>query len=120
MGNIKAYFIALCIVVGTVGQCLAHTGKIIREACQIALQDDRSNPTLDDALKAGTCFGFVAAIFSLGSDLAEPDRFCTPNGVDEQQAMRVLVKYLNEHPELTHESAVRLSLQAFKEAWPCR
>jgi hypothetical protein len=122
MGNTKAYFIALCIVVATVGQCFAElTGNQMREGCQLSVdRRPNVNVTLNDALKSGTCEGFVYAMGALGGLLAEPDRFCHPYGVDVEQGERVLLKYLNEHPELTHEDAVLLSLQAFKAAWPCQ
>jgi hypothetical protein len=120
MGNTKAYFIALCIVVATVGQCYAQVdGNKIREACQISVQDDPPIITLNDARKSGFCLGFVDAILGLGNDLAEPDRFCLPNGVTLERAIRVLVKYLDEHPERTSEDALTLSLRVFKAAWPC-
>jgi hypothetical protein len=119
MGNTKAYFIALCIVVGTVGQCFAVTGNQMREGCQISVDRPNVNVTLNDAVKGGTCEGFVYAIGAPGGLLGEPDRFCHPYGVDVEQAERVLLKYLNEHPEQTHEDAVLPALQAFKLAWPC-
>jgi hypothetical protein len=125
MGIKRVCFAALCISVVTVGQCFAQrTGETFREACQFGLQqDDIANITLSEALAVGGCIGFVKAIVSLGSDLAERDRFCPPNGVDTEQAIRVLVKYLNEHPEIvemTPEDPVMLSLRAFKAAWPCQ
>ena len=120
MGIKQVCFAALCIVVASVGQCLAQaTGNQIREGCQIGLQDDHSI-TLIDARKSGFCLGFVDAIIILGNELAEPDRFCLPKGVTLEQAIHVLLKYLNEHPDLTHEDAVTLALWAFKAAWPCQ
>jgi hypothetical protein len=121
MGNTKAYFIALWIVVGTAGQCFADTtGNEIREMCQISLHhSDRPNMNSNDGAKAGFCLGFTEAIITLGDGLAEPGRFCHPNGVTIGQAYRVLLKYLDEHPERTNERAVLLALLAFKEAWPC-
>jgi hypothetical protein len=123
MGNTKAYFIAVCIVVATVGQCFAagETGNQIRDECQIDLQprQNLNKWTLVDASKAGFCNGFVWAVFHLGSDLAEPSRFCPPDEANLKQAELVLLKYLNEHPERTHEDAVTLAVHAFKAAWPC-
>src|SRR6516225_10678596 len=119
MGNTKAYFIARCIIVLTAGQCFAgYTGNESRERCQINLQDDRLKVTLFDAHKAGFCAGFVYAIFFLSDDLAEPGRFCPPDEANLKQASLVLLKYLNEHPDLTQEDAVTLALWPFKAAWP--
>jgi len=127
MGNTRAYFIALCIVVGTVGQCFAQiTGNEIQEGCQIGLNYTVNSARLIssvDAGKAGFCLGFTQAILSLGGGggggLAGPNRFCLPDEATMGQAIHVLLKYLNEHPQLTHEDAMTLALRAFKAAWPC-
>ena len=127
MGNTRAYFIALCIVVGTVGQCFAQiTGNEIQEGCQIGLNYTVNSARLIssvDAGKAGFCLGFTQAILSLGGGggggLAGPNRFCLPDEATMGQAIHVLLKYLNERPELTHESSVKLSLHAFQAARPC-
>ena len=127
MGSTKTYFIALCIVVGTAGQCFAQTtGNEIQEGCQIGWNYTVNSARLIssvDAGKAGFCLGFTQAILSLGGGgggLAEPNRFCLSEEATMGQAIRVLVKYLNEHPQLTHEDAMTLALRAFKAAWPCQ
>ena len=122
MGNTKAYLIALCIVVATVGQCFAEeiTGNDIRDWCQVTLKENQRGPWTDvDTHHAGFCQGFVYAILVLGDALPEPIRCCHPKEATLEQSIRVLLKYLNEHPDLTHEDAVHLSLLAFKAAWPC-
>jgi hypothetical protein len=118
MGNTKACFIAFCILVGTVGQCFAvYTGNEIREECSINVHNPKS--TSMDGYKGGFCNGFLWGVFQLGSDLAEPGRFCRPDDANLEQAFLVLLKYLDEHPEQTDVNAVTLAVRAFKAAWPC-
>jgi hypothetical protein len=47
--------------------------------------------------------------------------FCTPeSGITNDQAARVVVKYLREHPERLHEKESLLAMAAFAEAFPCK
>ena len=39
--------------------------------------------------------------------------------VTAEQATRVLLKYMDAHPEETHERAEPLAVAAFRTAWPC-
>jgi hypothetical protein len=45
--------------------------------------------------------------------------FCLSDGVTPNQTVRVVVKWLEDHPARLHESAVELVLGAFKENFPC-
>lgn len=45
---------------------------------------------------------------------------CIPTGTTNEQHLRVIVKYLRDHPEKLHEPAGSLSLEALKAAFPCR
>jgi Rap1a immunity proteins len=43
-----------------------------------------------------------------------------PKGVTPQQLVDVVVKFGEEHPEITHEPFVLLTLVAINETWPCK
>jgi hypothetical protein len=44
---------------------------------------------------------------------------CVRDGVTADQAGAVLVKYLEEHPDMSDAPAVLLAHSAFLKAWPC-
>jgi hypothetical protein len=44
---------------------------------------------------------------------------CAPDGVTIGQTVRVVVKYLHDHPERLHESRLALTLDSLKAAFPC-
>lgn len=46
--------------------------------------------------------------------------YCIPKGVKQGQGTRVVVKYLETHPEKLHKSAIVLIAFAFEEAFPCK
>jgi hypothetical protein len=72
--------------------------------------------TVDNAFVGGYCMGIVeATMWSLpGTGVV-----CLPKGVTTGQGLKVLVKYLDDHPEELHERTVqlaaRLPLEVLKE-----
>jgi hypothetical protein len=54
-----------------------------------------------------------------GQLLPEPYRFCSPDGATFLQAERVVVRYLEIHPEKLQMNFQRLATAALREAWPC-
>jgi len=96
----------------------ATTGNELSDICQIAARDS-PNGSLELA-KAMDCQGFVEAIVLVGRRMREEDRFCAPAGVTVGQAIKVLVKYLNENPDQTHQAGESLAISAFGKAWPCK
>jgi hypothetical protein len=53
-----------------------------------------------------------------GSSIEGSDRFCPPR-VPPQQAQRVVVLYMEQHPEQLHLDFKVLALRALQQAWPC-
>jgi hypothetical protein len=78
-------------------QCLAYVMGVI---------DDRFSFRIDEIASTGT---FDSAKY-----------FCFPHGVTPDQAARVVVKWLGDHPARLHEDAVKLVVDALKENFPCR
>jgi hypothetical protein len=85
--------------------------------CQIAIE----NPELvkaSDYYKTGLCMGVVTTLFSLAGD--HINNICAPPTSTVNQALRVVVQFLKQHPEATHLSFIELAIEAMAEAWPCR
>jgi hypothetical protein len=67
--------------------------------------DDRFNFRIDEMASTGAF---------------DPARyFCFPHGVTPDHAVRVVVKWLGDHPARLHEDAIKLVLDALKENFPC-
>jgi hypothetical protein len=94
----------------------------ITESVNWALPGCRSFLVSSDfqAFKQGYCGGMVVSLMTVGADLPAGFRFCVPGGTSTEQAMRVLVIYLERRPILQHEPFYFLAREAFHEAWPCR
>lgn len=71
------------------------------------------------AVWEGQCGGVIDALLWVGASLPEGGRFCPPKGIPPAQADRVVVRWLETHPEKLHLNFKGLALQALMEAWPC-
>lgn len=67
----------------------------------------------------GQCGGIIDTLMWVGSSLPEPNRFCPPAHIPPSQAHRVVLRYLEQHPEKLHEGFKGLAFSALMEAWPC-
>jgi hypothetical protein len=99
-----------------------HTGHVLLRKCKAAIEDLTEDQRIADA---GQCTGYVHGIeemlrfieirYGLTDSL-----FCVPKGVNLGQMARVVVKYLEDHPERLHETDINLVVDAFKLAFPCK
>jgi hypothetical protein len=71
------------------------------------------NETAFDAYRDGYCSGLVAGVSS-----ASP-RVCPDDGVTGGQQIRVVLKYLQDHPEELHLDDALLVDRALAKAFPC-
>lgn len=74
---------------------------------------DASTPTVN-AVNQGLCAGFIAGIGYAAASV------CVPQGVTNNQAVAVVVKYIEARPERMHERFADLALEALTAAWPCK
>jgi hypothetical protein len=67
------------------------------------------------------CAGIVIGLASVGQDLSRPEwQSCAPATSNPQQLARVVVDFIEAHPERMREDFKRLTLEAFHDAWPCK
>ena len=66
------------------------------------------------------CSGIVSGVLSSSNIMERRYKFCPPPGVNLLQAMKVLVKFMNDHPDQLHQEVAVLATAAFFNAWPCR
>jgi hypothetical protein len=108
------------------------TGNDVLERCQTALHlYDNNTATGGEHMDAGWCSGWVGGTLELsmlhnewtGFVKEKPTilHFCVPgSGVPVIQGIRVVVKYLKEHPEQLHQDGMGLTVAALKDAFPCK
>ena len=66
----------------------------------------------------------MQGILSLNTVYESRDRknalFCLPGAISNQQATRIVLRYLKDHPESLHLNVSILAIRAFNEAYPCK
>jgi hypothetical protein len=85
-----------------------------------ALASDK--PQIANAATASYCLGMLDTLAFTSSYWDDRPWLCSdfPKNVRTQQAARVVVRYVENHPERLHEPLIWLAMQALHDAWPCR
>lgn len=103
-------------------------------SCKAALQMSNGTHSINDGVHAGMCSGYVAGALN-GYEIATEiinaaSRQCSskctgfllpwniPLEVKQNQIIRVVVKYLEDHPEQLHEPAAFNFVRALSSAFP--
>jgi hypothetical protein len=76
-----------------------------------------ASDTRDPTPMQGFCTGVISTIYFFGDTHLGA---CPPKGTNIGQAIRVVVRYIDQRPERMHEKFMTLALEALQQAWPCR
>ena len=118
--KMKEITLLFCLCSGTIcysTNLQAVDGKTFLEYCQAYVDVlDNEHEQLQDPIGAGYCLGFVIGAASMlsGSVCLPEDEVITGN-----KLTRMMVKYLQDHPEDLVEEDVQLTGMALMEAYPC-
>ena len=102
-----------------VAQSDGVTGTALLRACELAMEEDPKDSRTADWQKRMQCTVLLRGIGDM-TRLAPSLGVCIPDAADGYQAMRVVVKFLTDHPERLHERDTWLVLGSFQKAWPCQ
>jgi Rap1a immunity proteins len=82
--------------------------------------------SLDSSFDAGYCSGLINGIsvtqILYSECLPQKNKYkvCWPKGTNTTQNIKVVLKYLREHPAELHLPDTMLIMKAFGEAYPCQ
>jgi hypothetical protein len=94
-----------------------NSANALFQGCKAAAQNEKVDP--QTATVASYCNGVIYALASVSDLLSNPmQRSCVP-AISTGQMMRVVVKFIDDHPERLHENFVQLALEVFHRTWPC-
>lgn len=118
-------FIALVLVVLSFPSTVVASpdGASLLRACNAAIkQEDGVKVSDKESIEALWCTGYVAGYLDgLKVSSATSAKVCFPSeGISGEQAIRVAVKWLKNHPEKLHESGRVEMLLALANAFPCK
>lgn len=108
----------------------AIDGNEVLNRCKAYLRtiDSAQAASQTDFVDGGFCVGYVTGVIddhftwqiSEASPTDPTKHFCMPDGATTGQAVRVVVKWLEDHPARLHERAIDLVLSALRDNFPCR
>lgn len=106
--------------------CIAQNknGNELLVDCEAGINFVDGNVKSLDASKlvgAGRCVGFLQGVFAMNYyyEWKGDGLFCFPNSVTYGQYVRIVVKYLRDHPEQLHKDEFLLAATALITAFPC-
>lgn len=111
--------------------CFGMTGNQLIENCDVLLDIMTKNgyvffnqQGIDQSSKAGMCIGYVDAVSDYNTMFTYMHTnnaiYCPPANVTKEQNMRIVDKYLHEHPESLNVDGEILITIALKTAFPCK
>lgn len=99
------------------------TGNELLVQCQNAVRGINSG-VFKDPFDTGICFGTVSAVMSMATfyktSVTNDIRICLPDNVTTGQAARIVVKFLQDRPELLNEDRSVLAWMALIRSYPCK
>jgi len=85
----------------------------------VEVGSDRSARDPVEALRTDICVGEISGLVRVGRLLPRHINSCKPPGVTRDQATRVVVAYIEAHPQRMNDDFTELALEAMHDAWPC-
>jgi hypothetical protein len=94
-------------------------GNKLLHDCRIHESSKSTDGPLN-ALSTGYCQGFVKGVLQAAA-FVDPPLVCQPpEGVALGQAVKVVLQHLEDHPELRYMSELEVTLDALRQAYPCK
>jgi hypothetical protein len=124
MKKIRLILLALLLVSPMAKNVHGYTGNDMQKYCkaEIYSQDNQKYKDMQGTVDGSMCLAYLTGVQethdSFSQDLMKKV-FCIPNGVSTAQKIRVVLKYMELHPEKLHISAEYHVIKAFMEAFPC-
>jgi Rap1a immunity proteins len=76
-----------------------------------------SSPSNEHSDLARFCLGIIVGLSYMGRS---DGTICVPSGVTREQAVRVVVQYIDGQPARMNENFVPLAIEALQATWPCK
>jgi len=100
----------------------AVRGTQLQEACSVYTETAIGNVRPQAAVNAGICMGYIMSAIDAYPIIhtAYPTvEFCAPKEVNYTKDLKVVTKFLRDHPEFLHKQAGMLVILAMSNAFPC-
>jgi len=118
------FLATLCLIALFAFPVNAYKGIEALRGCKSALNPP-PNPSIETVIESARCLGFIGGFTDSMSIVRamKGDRnalFCAPKeGISVEQGARLLVKFLEDHPQILHDEARVAVYVALGKAFPC-
>lgn len=100
------------------------SGNAYLRECSV-IEKDQKDLTQADMKYVFACIGYTEGVMDgamaeaaiVGKSQLAP--FCVPSEVDNEQLIRITLKYIRNHPEEAHKPGFVQIIRALREAFPC-
>ena len=127
--TVKSFIFAFCAVLFLINNhTYAKSGGVFRTGTNllnncslfIKLAEGKDLTSLDQAFNIGLCAGFIEGIIKSEYTHKDKKLFCSPKeSIKIDQAVRIVVKYVNDNPQNLHSDSILLVFSALMKAFPC-
>jgi hypothetical protein len=100
---------------------LSHCRSFIEMTGGTPAEADRSAAlaTKQDFLDEGFCAGTIRTMRDVATFLKPPMRSCPPVKIPLSQVIRVVITFMEQHPQTLDNDFSVQAMAAIKNAWPC-
>jgi hypothetical protein len=112
----RAYIIAAGLALSVIGNAngtVVDAGTDAQKSCQ-ALVDG------GDARLAGACEGMIETAMVFAPNMPADSRGCPPAQGSVLESAKVMLRYLDNHPDRLSEAGITLAIESFRDTWPCQ
>jgi Rap1a immunity proteins len=96
----------------------SSSANAIMPGCRAFVKGELSSSYIEGYMQ-GECVGIIRGLVD-AAYLQPLSPFCVPDDATNGQMVRVVVSYIDRHPERMHLRFSALAFDALKEAWPCK
>jgi hypothetical protein len=88
------------------------TGNSMIDGCKSVLSGSQNG-------QSGYCLGALTMMGMVSPFIDEQFAFCSPKNATGLQVVRIVVRYMDDHPAELDRPFSFIALHALQEAWPC-
>jgi hypothetical protein len=124
MLRLPALSLVLCAVAAFGANDTGDGNKLLSKCTSAVKLQDSEALSPSEMRDAEWCLGYVSGIddgIEMAFGTSNTARlYCIPEGVTSGQGVRVVVKWLRNHPDKLHNSARVLVVASLADAFPCK
>ena len=116
----RVYIIVAGLILSIIGRASATVvdkGIDAQRSCELLVQNSVRDQ--DEARSAGACEGMIETAMLFSPNLPANVRGCPPAQGSILQSAKVLLRYLDNNPDRVKEPGITVTIEAFRDAWPC-